>query len=364
MQPVTSVAELAARIDSPEFGLIRELYEVDRVASSRISMSPAGWAIASDAIGLPREAIENQVISIVRDRFTGHEAVINPVRLRRKGGARGAPAPASSPGAGAIQCRWCREWHVRQSDLWTDQWGAVFSADGRIGTRPNWARQGSINGLAFGDEGMHDLQSLAESEFVGLFETGERYLAAARSAHPSMCFAALFLNGGPKSASSVEHAHVQIVARADRHFAYPESICARCPPDYWQRTLAAHKLLGLAVAEGECVGWVGLAPVKEKDFTALSASVCDGARFMYRIWRRFAQAGTRNFSLAAILSPHHVTGTHGPARCASWPGVVWRFVDRGDPEVPHSDIGTMELFGSAVIASDPFVVAAQLRPPG
>jgi len=35
-------------------------------------------------------------------------------------------------------------------------------------------------------------------------------------------FAVLFLNGGPKSASSVEHAHAQIVAREDQHFAYPE----------------------------------------------------------------------------------------------------------------------------------------------
>jgi hypothetical protein len=363
VQTIGSVADLAARINAPEFGLIRELYEVDRVASSRMSMSPAGWAIAAEAMELPREAVENQLMSIVRDRYTGHEAIINPLRSRRKGAARDA-APASSPDRAVSHCRWCGDWHVRRSELWTDEWGPVCSADGRIGTRPNWARQSSINGLAFGDEGMHDLQGLAEAEFVGLFETGERYLAAARSVRPSMHFALLFLNGGPKSAASVEHAHVQIVAREDRHFAYPEWIAACCPGDYWQRTLAAHELLGLAVAEAECVGWVGLAPVKERDFTALSASVTGGARFMYRIWRNFARAGTRNFSLAAILSPGHVAGADGPARFARWPNAVWRFVDRGDPAVTHGDIGTMELFGSAVIANDPFAVAGLLRNPG
>jgi len=85
---------------------------------------------------------------------------------------------------------------------------------------------------------MHHLDSLSESEFIGLFETGERYLSAARSVRAPIRFAVLFLNGGPKSASSVEHAHVQIVAREDRHFAYPELIAARCPIDYWQRLFA------------------------------------------------------------------------------------------------------------------------------
>ena len=71
---------------------------------------------------------------------------------------------------------------------------------------------------------MHHLDSLSESEFIGLFETGERYLSAARSVRAPIRFAALFLNGGPKSASSVEHAHVQIVARENRHFAYPGTL--------------------------------------------------------------------------------------------------------------------------------------------
>jgi hypothetical protein len=360
---MASVADLALRIGSPEFDSIRELYDIQQASCSRLCMSSAGWAVASNMMGLPRDAVENQIVLIVRDRFTGHEAIINPVRAKRTAGARdaaAAPSPSSS-GSAPAHCRWCREWGLRQSGLWTDEWGQVLSADGRIGTRPNWARQSTVNGLAFGDETMHHLDSLSESEFIGLFETGERYLSAARSVRAPVRFAVLFLNRGPKSASSVEHAHVQIVAREDGHFAYPELIAARCPIDYWQRLFAAHELAGLTVTEGECVGWVSLAPVKERDFTALSVNVTDGARFMYRIWRDLAREGTRNFSLAAILSAEHVAGRDGPGRFAQWPNVVWRFVDRGDPEVTHGDIGTMELFGSAVIASDPFVVAGLLR---
>ena len=175
----------------------------------------------------------------------------------------------------------------------------------------------------------------------------------------------LFLNGGPKSASSVEHAHIQIVAREDRHFGYPESIAAAlCPADYWRRVRCAHEQAGLAIAAGECVGWVNLAPVKERDFTALSRNVVDGARFIYRVWRAMAREGTRNFSLAAILSPAYVTGQTCSGPYALWPNVVWRFVDRGDPGVTHGDIGTMEFFGLLVVASDPFAVAGLLQSVG
>jgi hypothetical protein len=41
--------------------------------------------------------------------------------------------------------------------------------------------------------------------------------------------------------------------------------------------------------------------------------------------------------------------------------LVARFVDRGAPLSPTSDIAALELFGSSVISSDPFDVARTLR---
>jgi hypothetical protein len=62
-------------------------------------------------MGLPRDAVENQIVLIVRDRFTGHEAIINPVRAKRTAGARDAAAASpSSSGSAPAHCRWCREW--------------------------------------------------------------------------------------------------------------------------------------------------------------------------------------------------------------------------------------------------------------
>jgi hypothetical protein len=47
-------------------------------------------------------------------------------------------------------------------------------------------------------------------------------------------------------------------------------------------------------------------------------------------------------------------------RWAGFP-LVARLVDRGDPTTDASDIAAMELFGSSVIASDPFEVVRALR---
>jgi hypothetical protein len=355
------MSDLASRIDLPELKAVRQIYDVQEVPASKLCMNDAGWAAARAAFGPDRAAVENQVLSIARDRYTGLEAIINSLRARRVAQAPATGVPAVTTAAAAPHCRWCAEWHVGQTGLWAEEWGQAQSADGRIGTRPNWARQSLVSGLAFGDAAMHHLDALTESGFVGLFETGERYLALARNRHPRACFSTLYLNGGPKSAGSVEHGHVQIVARDDQHFAYPEMIAGRCPPDYWQRVLEAHSSAGLVVSDCGCTGWASLVPAKERDFTGISGSVVAGARFMYRVWRALAQHGTRNFSLAAIVSPGYLSARDCPYRFASWPAVVWRFVDRGDPDVRHADIGTMELFASPVIAADPYGTIRAVR---
>ena len=70
---------------------------------------------------------------------------------------------------------------------------------------------------------------------------------------------------------------------------------------------------------------------------------------------------TNSFSLAAILAPGYPTRLAAGDRFAAWPPVVWRLVDRGDRAARHGDIGCMELFGTPVIATDPFAVARWLR---
>jgi len=140
--------------------------------------------------------------------------------------------------------------------------------------------------------------------------------------------------------------HLQVVGRTDRPFGYLAQVQRRCPSNYWRVVREAHEELGLAVSAGPCCAWANVVPVKERDITVLSPTLLDGAVFTGVLLRTLMRHGTKNFSLAAILKPD---------------GVVWRILDRGDPARPNADWGCMELFGSNVVATDPFVLHDLLR---
>jgi len=206
---------------------------------------------------------------------------------------------------------------------------------------------------------MHDYLALDERQFEELVVAADEYV---RAAHARMLadYFVIALNGGPKSASSVAHAHLQVVGRRSRHFAYPERIVHSCPPDYWYDAGAAHERMGLGVAAGSSSGFANVCPTKEADFTVLSRSVVQSAPHVWALVRSLVARGTTSFSLAAIISPNHLSRATVDIRYANWPPVVWRFIDRGDVRGPQADIGTLELFGSTIVATDPYRVADAL----
>jgi diadenosine tetraphosphate (Ap4A) HIT family hydrolase len=223
------------------------------------------------------------------------------------------------------------------------------------------ARFTPVSGIVFGDAQMHDLFALSRADFRALFEAADLYVAAARSALPHVQYFEVFVNGGARSAASVAHAHAQVVGRGGRHFAYPEGIAARAPADYWDTVRDVHAELGLAVEFDGGVAWANLVPVKERDITAFSRTLIDGADMMYTILRTLMQRGTNSFSLTAILAPVSTNGCETPERFRNWQPVLWRLLDRGDAHARHADIGCLELFGSSVVATDPFELARWLR---
>lgn len=348
---VSSIHELAAAGATGVPPAARSAFAIDLLDADRIELDERGWAETAPTLRAPREAVERQRIVFVRDRLTGREVVLNPLRSRRV-----APSSMAGPSAAPGPCRWCDPdgWHVTQPGRWTEAFGDVAALGGRVLARPNWARQAPASGLAFGDHDMHDLLRLRRDELVGLFDAAEQYIVAARRARPELDHFMVFLNGGARAAASVEHAHLQIVGRPGRHFAYAEDVAARAPADYWQRIQAAHEALGLAAAGDGTTAWASLVPAKERDVTVISRSLVEGAARVHAVLQTLIRHGSNTFSVAAILAPPAVP------RFAAWPPVVWRIVDRGDRAVRHADIGCMELFGTPVVATDPFVVAAWL----
>lgn len=354
-----SLPELAERFREPAFAPIRALFDVRSEHAVPLCMTAEGLATAQQAMRCgERELVEQQVI-IVRDRLVGRESLYNPLRARRFAAVPDPSPAATTPSdAPAANCAWCTYWGVTADDPWTDPWGTVRSDDGRVASRANWARQAQVSGVVFGDSAMHRVEGLSAQEFVMLFDVAEGYLRRALEWHVRpLRFCMISMNSNARAGASVPHSHLQCVARHDRHFQFAEQRAGRRARDYWHRTYAAHRTLGLAGTEGNCLWWASLVPAKERDVTVLSRTVGEGARQIHRMVQRLHSHGTRSFGLAAILSPAYFGRAAVPARFRLWPEVVWKLVDRGDPGTPHSDIGTMEFFASTVFATDPFDVA-------
>ena len=264
----------------------------------------------------------------------------------------------------SARCRWCErvDGPRRSSGSWVDAFGEVVSQNGRIRIQANWARSATVSGLVFGDRRMHDLLELSQQDFLALFEAAGKYIAqAVRKCNPSPTYFIAFINGGARSGATVQHAHLQVVGRHDRPFSYQDRVVTHCPADYWARVQTVHDDLGLSVRDGRTVGWASLVPTKERDVSVVSHTLGEGAALVFNALQALYRRGTNTFSLAAILSPSYVRGRGHDQRFWAWPNVLWRLVDRGDTKAAHADIGSMELFGSSVIATDPFLVADWLK---
>ena len=328
-------------------------------------MSEAVSTAAQATLQAPRDVIERQHLVVARDLALGSEAIFNPMRAKR------VPARTNGPHGdekgleheAGSRCFLCYP-PLRtdgRPDLAEDEFGAVEAADGRVRASANWSRSASVSGIVYGDHSMHDVLSLSRDEFCGLFEGAASYIAASRSTTPQPRYFMVFVNGGPRSAGTVSHAHAQVVGRADRHFAVAERIATNAPREYWQTSHAVHADLGLAAEFAGGQAWASIAAIKERDVTAVSDSLSEGAAMMHTILQTLQRHGTNSYSLAAILSPRFFSGDPVPDRFRLWPPVVWRLVDRGDVHARHADIGCLELFGSNVVATDPFEVAGWLR---
>lgn len=357
-----TLEEFAARIGEPAFAEVRAFYRISSSRAVRMMFDETGWVEASRILQAERHSIEQQTLLFVQSRHLGHEAVLNPFRGRRSGRS------VLSNAAGIIDqelaekgCAWCdrSRWHVAQTGRLIEEFGEVRSRDGRFRAGPNWARLSTVSGIAYGDEDTHNLFRLSREDFTALFAIASEYRSRARLYQPSLRYFVCFLNGGPRSASSVAHAHIQILGREDAHFGIAEQVVRCCASDYFTRVGGIHEAIGLAHFRGNVRAWANLCPVKERDVTVLSSDLIGGAGAVFDILQALQQSGTTSFSLAAILKPE---GDTGDRRFEKWPGVVWRLVDRGDIGAAHADVGSLELLcGTAGIAADPWSVASVIQ---
>lgn len=325
------------------------------------------------------EATLRQRIIRVTNRWTFEGATFNPLRSRRPGSGTTQAAPQTGPLAMPPELRdriqategddFCDPEHRTPAD----SFGRVRGQ--QVVTAANVAKAEGWHSVAIFDR--HDPLAIDEALVADLLAVAGEWTERAHEKDEAARYFFLLWNCLPRAGASLIHGHAQMTlstvmaqARVELWRAAAARYAEATGGDYFADLAAVYRGLGLAVPTRDpaVTLFASLTPAKEREFVLLAPPWrADGRSLALETLAQPLAAGlevmlhtlgVRAFNVAVFGPP-----LPGDPRRDEWAGfpLVARFVDRGNPLAPTSDIAALELFGSSVIASDPFDVARSLR---
>lgn len=342
--------ELLARDDAARFHRIYDVVESE--GRMRVPATMAPWVERTFG---SVAAVESQRIVRVSNLVTGESAIFNELRARRP--MRGDPAPADT-GDELANDAWARPEESTPEDLF-----GRLRNDAAL-TAANVAKYDAHHSLLVFSEA--DPLRFDRASVRGCVELANRWFATANAADPLAVYPFFLWNCLWRAGGSIVHGHAQVQLARGRHYARIESLRRAAityrkehGADYFDDLATMHNALGLGYARGCVRVLASLTPTKEKETLILAPSFgADAADALHHTLAVFRDAlGVQSFNAGALLPPLRPVDEDW----SDFPCVI-RVVDRGPLSVKSSDIGSMELFAEPVIASDPFGVAAALRP--
>ena len=333
------------------------------------------------------EATLRQRIIRVTNRWTFEGATFNPLRSRRPGSGStqsGAPAtsPATSPaGPLALPPELRERITATEGDDFcdpdhrtpADSFGRVRGR--HVVTAANVAKAEGWHSVAIFDR--HDPLAIDAALVADLLAVAGEWAGRAYERDDAARYFFLLWNCLPRAGASLIHGHAQMTlstgmaqARVELWRAAAARYAGETGGDYFADLAAVYRGLGLTVPTRDpaVTMFASLTPAKEREFVLLAPPWrADGRSLALESLADPLAAGlvvmihtlgVRAFNVAIFGPP-----LSGDPRAEKWAGfpLVARFVDRGNPLAPTSDIAALELFGSSVVASDPFDVARSLR---
>ncbi len=169
----------------------------------------------------------------------------------------------------------------------------------------------------------------------------------------------------PRAGGSIIHGHVQILMTRDRPYARVESLKKtsqeykkETEEDYFNDLYKVHKSLGLTHETEDVKLFANITPIKEKEITIISNEIPSSSyqikKVIYNSLRCFIDVlGVQSFNMSISCPSMNDDGEDIP--------YIVQMVDRGELSRSTADIGGMELYGSTVVADDPYYTIGRLR---
>lgn len=374
---IADLPALIASLPVEEQTLVDRLFEV--VADVGVMVPPPEMVPWLEQTLGSVAAVREQSVVRVMNRWTCEGASFNPLRARRPGAGA---AEADAERLAAVRRRieetrgddFCDPAHHTPEE----SFGRVFGRHCR--TAANLARADGWHGVVIFDE--HDPLAVDGDALADALEVVRTWAGRVREADARAGHLFVLWNCLWRAGASLVHGHLQMTlgramahARVELWRAAARRYAEATGREYFGDLVAAHRALGLCVTRGEITALASLTPAKEREVVLLAppsvwktagagdvaatAPPLDGlARALGSVVTMYRELGVLALN-AAIFGPP-LDGAGG------WEGfpLVARLVDRGDPLSSTADVAALELYGSSVIAHDPFAVARRLAEAG
>lgn len=356
---LTGILELPDRLQRLT-GAAREradgLYEVRLVSGHTVTppeLEP--WLVSTFG---SVEAVRDQAVLKVSNRVTLEATIFAPLRSRRPvDGASGDDRDLASVIAATEGDPFC----APETGTPSDGFGRVRGR--RVVTGANAALADAHHAVLVFDS--HDPLAFDAETVVDMLRSGREWAERVRDGNPEAVNYLLIWNCLWRAGSSIVHGHAQALLGSGSHYAAIERLrrdAAGHAGDLVEDLVAAHRSVGLAVdLEGELVLLANLTPRKERELLLVGLPGMEETdpAFSDALARTLIayrdRVGVSSFNLALWRPPlGHPEG---------WDAIppIARLVDRGDPFARPSDIGAMELYGTPIVASDPYDLIEALR---
>jgi hypothetical protein len=355
-----NIAELPtylAQLPRPMQRIAERLFAIEQTAGSLvIPASMEAWALQHFG---DLTHVRTQTITRITNRYTLESAIFNPLRARR-------PA-AVVHGEKSLE-HWI-EGELRHDIFGDPMRDTTSDLFGRISgkhciTAANIAKYAGWHGLVIPHE-PHPLR-FTEEQLADYLDVALRWIATVQQQDQQARYPLITWNCLPKSGATIVHSHWQIAIAQATPYARIElwrrAIAAyrsEYNANYIEDLCAIHRACGLhllPVAQDQVPAIAHLTPLRSREILLCAPAEAGQpghsatgslATALYRALRMLIdQHGVEAFNMAIALPP----------MSEQWPDfpVLVRIGDRGPALTNRGDLGAMELYGTGVIAIDPY----------
>lgn len=306
------------------------------------------------------EKLKNQRIVNVYNELTGQGTLYNSLRSKRPG-MTGDSTALRDKLKGILKdsmnnCDFCSPNNRTPEDVFGRIEGKYSITAANIAKYDVWSSLVIFNN--------HDPLEFNFMELSDYIETGFKWFERVYSKDPRYKFPFFVWNCLSRAGASQVHGHAQILMTKERAYAKVESLKKASEMyrgvtgrSYIDDIFRVHESLGLSHQHGDVKIFSSITPIKEKEVIIISpghpSEIEETKKVIFNILRCFIDVlGVQSFNLA-ISSPPMDGGGDQPH--------IIQLVDRGNMFKSTADFGGMELFGTTVVADDPYNIIKSLR---